>query len=142
MQQWVLLTKNNMYGIRIIIYLNYVVNLAFPILTLCALNYKIYQELRKNLTAEVLLVRRNQNEQRENALRKRDIRLTRISIIIVVIFMICHIPRFIMNFIELAYGNPNLSKVRWTQSWSIKRTWSKKTWRVFPKICDWPKYLF
>ena len=91
-------------------FVNYVVNLAFPILTLCALNYKIYQELRKNLTAEVLLVRRNQNEQRENALRKRDIRLTRISIIIVVIFMICHIPRFIMNFIELAYGN--LSKVR------------------------------
>ena len=91
-------------------FVNYVVNLAFPILTLCALNYKIYQELRKNLTAEVLLVRRNQNEQRENALRKRDIRLTRISIIIVVIFMVCHIPRFIMNFIELAYGN--LSKVR------------------------------
>ena len=85
-------------------------NLVFPILTLCALNYKIYQELRKNLTAEVLLVRRNQNEQRENALRKRDIRLTRISIIIVIIFMTCHIPRFIMNFIELVYGN--LSKVR------------------------------
>ena len=105
--------KNNQFCSYFQIYLNfvnYVVNLVFPILTLCALNYKIYQELRKNLTAEVLLVRRNQNEQRENALRKRDIRLTRISIIIVVIFMICHIPRFIMNFIELAYGN--LSKVK------------------------------
>ena len=91
-------------------FVNYIVNFAFPILTLVVLNYQIYKELRKNLRHEVLLGRRHQNEQKKNALRKRDIRLTRISIIIVVIFMVCHIPRFIMNFIELAYGN--LSKVK------------------------------
>ena len=91
-------------------FVNYIVNFAFPILTLVVLNYQIYKELRKNLRHEVLLGRRHQNEQKKNALRKRDIRLTRISIIIVVIFMVCHIPRFIMNVIEMVYGD--LSKVR------------------------------
>ena len=103
-------------------FVNYIVNFAFPILTLVVLNYQIYKELRKNLRHEVLLGRRHQNEQKKNALRKRDIRLTRISIIIVVIFMVCHIPRFIMNIIEMVYGD--LSKVRYTdketdESWDI-----------------------
>ena len=93
-------------------FVNYIVNFAFPILTLAVLNYQIYKELRKNLRHEVLLGRRHQNEQKKNALRKRDIRLTRISIIIVVIFMVCQIPRFIMNIIEMVYGD--LSKVRYT----------------------------
>ncbi len=82
-------------------FVNYAVNLAFPILTLCILNFFIYQSLRKNLTPEV---RRNQNQQAENALRKRDIRLTRISIVIVVIFIVCHVPRFIPNISELIFG--------------------------------------
>ena len=93
-------------------FVNYIVNFAFPILTLVVLNYQIYKELRKNLRHDILLGRRHQNEQKKNALRKRDIRLTRISIIIVVIFMVCHIPRFIMNIIEMVYGD--LSKVRYT----------------------------
>ena len=93
-------------------FVNYIVNFAFPILTLVVLNYQIYKELRKNIRHEVSLGRRHQNEQKKNALRKRDIRLTRISIIIVVTFMVCHIPRFIMNVIEMVYGD--LSKVRCT----------------------------
>ena len=34
-------------------------------------------------------------------LQRRDIRLTRISITIVVIFVACHLPRFIPNVTEI-----------------------------------------
>ena len=49
-------------------------------------------------------VRRNQNEQGENELKKREVRLTRISISIVLIFIICHVPRCIINILELSLG--------------------------------------
>ena len=35
------------------------------------------------------------------ALRKRDVRLTRIAIVIVGVFITCHLPRFIPNIAEL-----------------------------------------
>lgn len=82
-------------------FVNYAVNLAFPIVTLVILNTLICKELRKNRTPEV---RRNQNQQAENALRKRDIRMTRISIVIVVVFVVCHVPRFVPNVSELILG--------------------------------------
>ena len=37
-----------------------------------------------------------------DVLRKRDIRLTRISIVIVFVFIICHVPRMIPNITEMA----------------------------------------
>ena len=38
------------------------------------------------------------------ALRRRDIRLTRISIVIVFVFIVCHVPRSIPNFAEFFLG--------------------------------------
>ena len=40
-----------------------------------------------------------------DAINKRNIRLTRISIIIVVVFIICHFPRMILNIAELVGVN-------------------------------------
>lgn len=82
-------------------FVNYAVNLVFPIVTLVIHNFLICKELRKNRTPEV---RRNQNPNAENALRKRDIRMTRISIVIVVVFVVCHVPRFVPNVSELILG--------------------------------------
>jgi hypothetical protein len=41
----------------------------------------------------------------EEALRKRDVRLTRIAIFIVGIFITCHLPRFIPNIGEMFMQN-------------------------------------
>ena len=40
-----------------------------------------------------------------DAINKRNVRLTRISIIIVVVFIICHFPRMIPNIAELVGVN-------------------------------------
>ena len=46
------------------------------------------------------------------ALRKRDVRLTRIAIVIVGVFITCHLPRFIPNISELftTDGGPEVRK--------------------------------
>ena len=67
------------------------------------LNYAIIKKLKKSMSSE-FAVRRNQNEQGENELKKREVRLTRISISIVLIFIICHVPRCIINILELSLG--------------------------------------
>ena len=45
------------------------------------------------------------------ALRKRDVRLTRIAIVIVAVFITCNLPRFIPNIAELftTDGGPEVS---------------------------------
>ena len=47
----------------------------------------------------------SQSSIQADAITKRNIRFTRISIIIVMIFIICHVPRMIPNIAELAGVN-------------------------------------
>ena len=44
----------------------------------------------------------------EEAMRKRDIRLTRIAIAIVGVFIACHLPRFIPNIVEMVTSMPQV----------------------------------
>ena len=78
--------------------INLVVNLIIPTLVLGVLNCLVYRALRKNTFVGNKLRRSGRGEE---ALRKRDIRLTRISIVIVVVFIICHLPRFIPIIAEM-----------------------------------------
>ena len=41
-------------------------------------------------------------------MRKRDIRLTRIAIAIVGVFIACHLPRFIPNIVEMVTSMPQV----------------------------------
>ena len=80
--------------------MNLIVNLIIPTIVLGVLNCMIYRALQKSMTSNS--IRRNRGgENSEEALRKRDIRLTRVAIIIVCIFIICHLPRFIPNVVEM-----------------------------------------
>jgi len=89
--------------------MNYLFNLLGPVILLLYLNGKIFRALKRNESLGEDL-RRNRgggvryvNEQkkksqlnalfREETLRKKDVRLTRIAIIIVSIFVICNMPR-------------------------------------------------
>ena len=47
----------------------------------------------------------------EEALRKRDIRLTRIAIAIVGVFIACHLPRFIPNIVEMVTSMPQVKNM-------------------------------
>ena len=48
----------------------------------------------------------------EDQTNKRDLRLTKISVIIVIVFAICHLPRFVPNLFEIFTNkNDNMPKV-------------------------------
>ena len=70
--------------------------------SLTILNVFIIKALKKNASAEV---RRNVSEKAQIANKKRENRLSRISICIVIIFAICNMPRFIPNIAELFFDD-------------------------------------
>lgn len=47
----------------------------------------------------------------EHTLRKREVRITRTSVALTLMFLICHAPRFIPNITEIVCGHRNLPKV-------------------------------
>ena len=48
--------------------------------------------------------------------RRRETRLTRISLIIVWLFMFCHIWKLIPTFYEIFYGEVNFAKLKWLKN--------------------------
>ncbi|TRY70870.1 hypothetical protein TCAL_02903 [Tigriopus californicus] len=94
------LRKNPHYITIYVNIANMVVNLFLPTLILIYLNTLIYRALERNKTVGVQL-RRNGGS--KDSLRKRDVRLTRIAIAIVCVFLMCHLPRFLMNVMELIF---------------------------------------
>ena len=105
-------------------YLNLLVTQIGPICVLSILNCMVYKELKRsttlqqqnNQTTNFLVTSQNIHNQNGiagptpsivtqsgvEALTKRNIRLTRISIVIVMVFIICHVPRMIPNIAEMA----------------------------------------
>ncbi len=57
----------------------------------------IYRALKRSQNIQ----RNRRGERPGGSLRKRNIRLTRIAIVIVCIFITCHLPRFIPNIMEM-----------------------------------------
>ena len=92
---------------------NILVNLVCPVITLTALTVLIHGRLktcriipndnRPNDMNEPLTIRRNVSNSHQ--LQSREIQLAHINIIIVCVFIVCHVPRFIPNVIELYYGD-------------------------------------
>ena len=83
------------------VYINYVnlaVNLFIPTIVLGVLNCLVYRALKNSTAAGNQLRRSGRGEE---AMRKRDIRLTRIAIVIVGVFIACHLPRFVPNISEM-----------------------------------------
>lgn len=96
--------RKNTYYIQIYInYVNLIVNLFIPTIVLGVLNCLVYQALKKSTSLSTQLRRSGRGEE---AMRKRDIRLTRIAIVIVGVFLACHLPRFIPNIVEMLFGLP------------------------------------
>ena len=83
--------------------MNLIVNLFIPTIVLGVLNCLVYQALKKSTSLSTQLRRSGRGEE---AMRKRDIRLTRIAIVIVGVFLACHLPRFIPNIVEMLFGLP------------------------------------
>ena len=81
------------------------VNLIVPTLVLSALNCLVYRALRNNASVGNGLRRSGRGE---DALRARDIKLTRVSIVIVGVFIVCHLPRFIPNIVEMFIDLPQV----------------------------------
>lgn len=94
---------NHTYVTVYVNYVNLIVNLLLPTIMLAVLNCLIYRALQSSMKShssdEGNTLRRTRGS--EEALRKRDIRLTRIAIFIVCIFITCHLPRFIPNVVEM-----------------------------------------
>ena len=89
-------------------YINLVINLFIPTLVLGVLNCLVYRSLKNSTTIGNQLRRSGRGEE---ALRKRDIRLTRIAIAIVGVFIACHLPRFIPNIVEMVTSMPQVKKM-------------------------------
>ena len=87
-------------------YVNLIVNLFIPTIVLGVLNCLVYQALKKSTSLSTQLRRSGRGEE---AMRKRDIRLTRIAIVIVGVFLACHLPRFIPNIVEMLFGLPEVT---------------------------------
>ena len=86
-------------------YINLVINLFIPTLVLGVLNCLVYRSLKNSTTIGNQLRRSGRGEE---AMRKRDIRLTRIAIAIVGVFIACHLPRFIPNIVEMVTSMPQV----------------------------------
>ena len=74
--------------------LNCVLNKLVPLVTLIILNYYIYKALK----TQKKLRDRFSNKQRLSSV---EIRMTRISILIVLVFIFCHFPRIVPNIFDL-----------------------------------------
>ena len=97
------------------------INLFIPTLVLGVLNCLVYRSLKNSTTIGNQLRRSGRGEE---AMRKRDIRLTRIAIAIVGVFIACHLPRFIPNIVEMVTSMPQVKKVSFYFSERLKKVLS------------------
>ena len=87
-------------------WLNLLFNIIFPLVSLVILNTAIYKKLNQmNPPSREVSVRRST----EMRLRKREQRLGKISLLIVLIFIICHSLKNIPTIFEIFGKDPRVS---------------------------------
>ena len=74
-----------------------------PVIVLIVLNYKIYRRFQNHQIE--LIQTRLRSSLLVDVLNIINIRMTRISIVIVGVFIICHLPRIIPTLFDLTWGN-------------------------------------
>ena len=103
---------HNLCNIRPQVYVNFfnfLVNLVAPVCVLSILNSLIYRELRRNQSAGAAGLRRNMSGGRQGSVPDaRAVRITRSATVIVCVFLVCHVPRFIPNVVELFITLPEV----------------------------------
>jgi len=108
--------SNPIYIKVYVLWLNLIFNLIIPLLILGCLNKQIYKKLNQipercpsissNINNSVKLHYMTLRRTRDSKLRKRERRLARISILIVIIFIICHSVKNIPNIVEIFGEDP------------------------------------
>ena len=61
----------------------------------------VFCQMRGNLLRRTIGGGSDNAANREEQIQRRDIRLTKIAITIVCVFVICHVPRFLPNIVEI-----------------------------------------
>ena len=89
-------------------FFNFLVNLVAPVCVLSILNSLIYRELRRNQSAGAAGLRRNIVGRQGSVPDARAVRITRSATVIVCVFLVCHVPRFIPNVVELFIALPEV----------------------------------
>jgi len=84
---------NPLYIKIYLVYLNLIIHGVIPLICLVILNTKVYFQMRE-MTVSV-------DDERRNFIHQREIRLSQVSLLIVVVFIVCHSIRWIPNIFEL-----------------------------------------
>ena len=95
-----------------VLWLHFLCVNLLPLTLLFWLNTNIY----RTLTDRLVTLRRTGNE----SLRRRELRFGRVSLAIVLLFMVCHFPKLVPTLCEVAYADP---KVEAQKHFNTTKTW-------------------
>ena len=87
-----------------VLWLHLVFVTLIPFSVLLWLNKTIHRKLSEGLIS----MRRTAHE----TLRKRELRLARVSLGIVLLYIVCHSPKLVPTMCEIIYGDPKVGKLR------------------------------
>ena len=85
-----------------VLWLHVIFLTLFPSLLLFRLNKTIHRKLSENISS----VRRTSHE----TLRRRELRLARVSLCIVFLYMACHSPKLVLTMCEIVYQDTKVGK--------------------------------
>ncbi|TRY77947.1 hypothetical protein TCAL_09774 [Tigriopus californicus] len=120
------LRKHPLYIAVYINWMNFIINLLIPIVGLIYLNCAIYRNMprirqfqapsapsgsckrRTSYVVESEAARQQREQEQE-----RDTRYTRASILMVIVFLLCHGPRFATNVMELMFYDESRTQPEW-----------------------------
>ena len=99
--------------------MNLIFNIILPFLTLSILNYLTYKAMphcqQSNLNGTTILSNGLRIHYKgNNSLRKMESRITKASIGITIMYLICHTPRVITNLSEIL-EDKNLEVIKWLE---------------------------
>jgi hypothetical protein len=90
-----------------------IINIIAPLIVLIYYNIKLMQEIRQS--------RRMQQLNPANLRTGSDLRLTKMVVAIITVFILCHLPNFLMMFMYIAYAVENRTSYKFmTQILSVR----------------------